>query len=854
MSSQGPPTRRIQSTLRKPASSSSLRPPTTPTPPPTRSVGASSRIPSISTTRPTATGTGTARVPSALHTAKSYSSLTAQASTPTPTSRTSPLKPPSRPPTTPVRGGRVPARSPIKSSPRPPLPDLSSESPTKPPLSLKEQIALKRAEAKKLQNSHRSQPSIAGDSVLGDDDEWNAGKGNLNPGEEEDVLGRRSVKESIERARETGSLNLTSRSLSHLPPALFSIHLGVDPEPLPDQPPSVDDVKPSRHLAYYEAVDLTTLKVRDNAITALQPELALFGSLKVLDLSKNQLSVLPDTFGELVCLVHLDLSENKFDQFPDALSYLPLLAWLDLSHNALNGISFAAPPSDFGTDSFFGFSRRSKDGGKLMALKTLILANNQLTPSSIDPANFPPTSVTKLDLSGNPLGQARELIRRLGESLALRELSIKSADLEEGTFTNPSDQPNKLYSSLHLLDLSENAWIREPELRTYFGPLEREVIIGGPTTEASSQTAVTVRLGSKDRREAWEVEAQERGKTKNGVPHESGQVEVAEEGLGIGERNGPPVFGGGRKRLDRPKPVEKEQWEVDIDEGLHTEAGRLRKRLTEVKEEEDKAATVEVKEAPKTTLDKYFDEQSRTVSLPASKRAAHNRHASWAMSRSGFNGAPTDPNVPTETLPLGVIMAHSWGATLRALHLSNRRADVAFALGSGGDTLRLDKVEEILLDGCGLSDLVRVKRPGEKFEETKGVFEILGGMFPAIATLDLSENNLTHVSGIVKLFFPENALAHGRGLKVLRLKGNSIASVEGLVEVAERFGRGESDGWRGEEVDIRDNQIPKLPPVLGLLQVDVLLVEGNAFRVPPRTIWQREGTQGLLKYLRESAG
>ncbi len=71
------------------------------------------------------------------------------------------------------------------------------------------------------------------------------------------------------------------------------------------------------------------------------------------------------------------------------------------------------------------------------------------------------------------------------------------------------------------------------------------------------------------------------------------------------------------------------------------------------------------------------------------------------------------------------------------------------------------------------------------------------------------------------------------------------------MEVAERFGRGESDGWRGEEIDIRDNQVPKvrkslmiisratdvcgpgalllqLPPVLGLLQLDVLLVEGNA--------------------------
>lgn len=58
---------------------------------------------------------------------------------------------------------------------------------------------------------------------------------------------------------------------------------------LPDQHTS-DDTKPSKKLAYYEIVDLTSLKARDNAIVAMQPELSMFGSLKVLDFAKNQVS------------------------------------------------------------------------------------------------------------------------------------------------------------------------------------------------------------------------------------------------------------------------------------------------------------------------------------------------------------------------------------------------------------------------------------------------------------------------------------------------------------------------------------------------------------------------------------
>ena len=67
-----------------------------------------------------------------------------------------------------------------------------------------------------------------------------------------------------------------------------------------------------------------------------------------------------------------------------------------------------------------------------------------------------------------------------------------------------------------------------------------------------------------------------------------------------------------------------------------------------------------------------------------------------------------------------------------------------------------------------------------------------------------------------------------KGLRHLRLRGNRINQLDGFQAIAERF-RGNRDvpEWRLEELDLRDNEIGKLPPELGLLPVDVFLVDGN---------------------------
>ena len=69
------------------------------------------------------------------------------------------------------------------------------------------------------------------------------------------------------------------------------------------------------------------------------------------------------------------------------------------------------------------------------------------------------------------------------------------------------------------------------------------------------------------------------------------------------------------------------------------------------------------------------------------------------------------------------------------------------------------------------------------------------------------------------------------GLRHLRLRGNKLSDIEGFVSVSGLF-KGHKDSrdvesWKLEELDIRDNEIGRLPPELGLLPLDVLLVDGN---------------------------
>ncbi len=131
--------------------------------------------------------------------------------------------------------------------------------------------------------------------------------------EEEDLLGRASLREAIEKARSTGeymcfsavrSIQLTEfplkgtliiapRSLKCLPSALFKLHLNLTPGPLksvPEEPPlptapaeALTGRGSGKNPAWFEAQDLQVLKAWSNEIEEIQHEISLFGSLKIID-------------------------------------------------------------------------------------------------------------------------------------------------------------------------------------------------------------------------------------------------------------------------------------------------------------------------------------------------------------------------------------------------------------------------------------------------------------------------------------------------------------------------------------------------------------------------------------------
>jgi Leucine-rich repeat (LRR) protein len=120
--------------------------------------------------------------------------------------------------------------------------------------------------------------------------------------------------------------------------------------------------------------------------------------------------------------------------------------------------------------------------------------------------------------------------------------------------------------------------------------------------------------------------------------------------------------------------------------------------------------------------------------------------------------------------------------------------------------------------------------------------------------LDLSYNALTSASlqqDVLSSLILADDSKPRKGLRHLRLRGNRIDELDAFQGIADLFkGNRSVPDWKLEELDLRDNEISKLPAELGLLPLDVFLVDGNLFRIPQRRVWEREGTRGLLSWLR----
>ncbi|KAJ7764784.1 hypothetical protein B0H16DRAFT_1310364 [Mycena metata] len=832
---------------------------------------------------------------------------------------------PRKAPTTPAASSGTPrtrtkstfARAPTPSkSPRKPFADDSfldngktkQEEPASKPLTIKEAIALKRAQAKKAEKAHTSNnaPSPLDDfSSLADANPFPPP-----PAEDEDILGRPPLRDTIERAKSTGSINLSTRSLQCIPSALFDIHLGITPQPLksvpqepplPPAPPETGRKRPGP--AWFEIQDLETLKAWGNDIEEIQPEIALFGSLKTVDLHKNKISSLPAQFADLAALSTLDLSHNALTTLPPDLFSLPALTNLNVAHNELTALPFSVPFSGAAakakpsrSTSLFAVEV-SRASTLLPKLVILDASHNKLTAASIDRAAGLPVALVTLDLSGNPLengnaSDARALFTALGALSRLKTLRCDSADVSDAVFDGTATFPN-----LSLLDLGSTNVTEAGAaagLKAVKQTLSFEV-----TKEDPAPGTVRVIIGKKIVREAWELEAERRSKAR-GKTAEEGVVGLEwENAAAVREPKGGQAAA---KPTVKPKvaaPVVKEAWEIEAEQGLLTEGGKRRARAAAAAaaaasgsgDPSDLGRGAPPRQGSPTKSagfsladPQYYTARTETLVLPASTPpklgSGHARAFSLAPTSTlkATSTSPSDVALPTPTLPLSLIAAQPFAATLRVLKLANRRLDRSFALPPlplpGTSAPLLPRLEELSLEGCNLGDGVAVSFAGaadsgaglQLPSENRPTLPLLAELFPGLRVLNMAYNTLTGAAlteeVLTALILPSHSISSPesadenatplKGLKQLHLRGNRIAALDGFHTLALHLFKGNRavSGWGLEELDLRDNEIGKLPAEMGMLPLDVLLVDGNVFRVPARRVWEREGTKGLLSWLR----
>lgn len=524
------------------------------------------------------------------------------------------------------------------------------------------------------------------------------------------------------------------------------------------------------------------------------------------------MAAVPESLGDLVNLVILDLSSNQLTSLPPDIATLPMLTTLDVSSNQLTALPLSVSSSSHSSsnpvNSFFAPATIERASKPLPNLRQLLASDNKLVANKIPVEDFP-SDLSKCNLGNNPLGMAKNLVHALSQLSKLKQLILDGVEIGDDSFGSV-----KGFAALELLDL------RKTKVTEKVGEIfqSRPISWGGEDIE----DGVRVILGNPIQKASREVIAEMGRRTwKSQLVPDSRQME----------------------------PL-KESWEIDAENGLLTEGGRRRARAVAAQSSSGdpspppkSSSSSSNNVATMPALTQYYDSASSTVTLPRSVPRTHTRARSLAPMQSDGS----DPIVPAPTLPLAFIIAQPFAHTLRVLVLSNRRLDASFLLPPNFEEPEalLPALEELRLDCCSLLDLVPVSISQDSVSASprkEPIFSILASLFPSLTSLDLSDNRLTCLSGVRALLIPDPA-RKTRGLKALKVRGNKINDLMGLEAVAQVLkSEGQVEAWRLEELDLRDNEIARLPPMLGYLPLDVLLVEGNTFRVPARRVWEREGS------------
>jgi hypothetical protein len=436
----------------------------------------------------------------------------------------------------------------------------------------------------------------------------------------------------------------------------------------------------------------------------------------------------------------------------------------------------------------------------LPCLTSLDASHNKIVASAIHSDGIP-RDLKTFNLTYNPLSNVTELLRSLGAVTHLVELRMSKCDIDDTSFPSSllsSSANARPFPKLAVLDLEETRATKESvsaAFSTVAQTIDFEASVSDPRTIPAGTLVVAV--GKRIVRESWEIEAD---RTAQRLLEKRSGANLRAASAASAPPPPPPP----------PQPIVKELWEINAQQGLLSEGAQRRARAEASQRAADDVAVV----APEALLDRYWDARSFTLTLPPS------------TGRSVRPGAVSKDPLPRATLPLALIAPQSFADTLRVLELRGRRAEPSFVLPTGEGPL-LPHLETLNLEGCALSDSV----PGA---EEGGTLRVLARLFPSLRNLELAYNDLTGAA-LARETLELLLFAGGdrKGLRRLGLCGNKIGELEGLRELALAVFGAEGDGddrrkrWTLEELDVRENSIAALAGELGLLPLDIFLVDGN---------------------------
>jgi hypothetical protein len=488
---------------------------------------------------------------------------------------------------------------------------------------------------------------------------------------------------------------------------------------------------------------------------------------------------------------------------------------LNVSHNKLSQIPLAIQPGSLSrgrSESFFSATvERAKV--TLPSLRVLQASHNQLHSDLFQPPHLP-KELLELDLSNNPLGPARPLLTAIEGLEHLKTLRLFSCNLKDDGW------PAKLgkFPAVQLLDLGENDELTEDKVADAIEDREFEM---GPTNR-NSTVKLHVIIGKPGPvKEAWEIEAENRVRTRK-VSATPGAAQISTPVS--------PRSNAGRRSVAPPAPEkveepQKEQWEIEAEQGLFTEAGRRRARAAAANATQanitstsksslaTEMSNMSISGTPGVpSLVQFYDGPHATLTLPQLQPQSRTHNRSFSIVTNNNPASASELVVPLPTLPLPTILAQTFANSIRVLILSNRRMENSVVLPSSGlKTPILPHLEELRLDNCNLTSQVPTSSEANSTSASKeSLLDLIASLFPTLSVLDLSYNGLTTLAGIANLMIPDPEKKR-KGLSALRLRGNRLASLDALEELATKWkDAGGVEEWRGEEIDLRDNEIGRV--------------------------------------------